>query len=72
MDIPRFIVKMFRYFYEKISGKKLKPYKDPPFIIGDFRIFQFNYFPFEYFKRKFLLFQISRKYKAIARQDEAF
>lgn len=70
--IPRSLIKIARYLYRKLARKELKPYKDPFFIKGDFHIFRFNYFPFEYLKRKFLLFQISQKFKTIQMQDEAF
>ena len=72
VSIPRLLLKTARYLYSKMTKKQLKPYKDPFFIKGDFSIFRLNYFPFEYFKRKFLLFQISRKFKILQMQDEAF
>ena len=62
-------IKVCRYLYSKVTKKVLPPYEDPFFVRGDFRVFQLNYFPFEYFKRKFLLFQISRKFKVLQAQD---
>lgn len=72
LNIPRAIIKTYRYFFSKITKKQLAPYKDPIFVKGDFKIFKFNYFPFQYFKKQFLLYQINRKFKMLSEQDIAF
>lgn len=56
----------------KITRRKLAPYTDPFFVKGDFKLLKFNYFPFEFIKRRFLLWQIYRKFKMIWYQDRAF
>ena len=71
MSIPRVLFKMFRWTWYKLLRKNPPPYRDPFFVIGNFRFLQFNYFPFELFKRWFLLWQIRRKFKVLWYQDRA-
>jgi len=72
LNIPRLIVKICRWIFAKITGRKLGPYQDPFFVRGNFKLIRFNYFPFEFLKRRFLLWQIYRKFKMIWYQDRAF
>lgn len=72
LNIPRVTLKILRYLYSKLLRVKLEPYEDPWFIKGDFSVFKFNFFPFEFFKRRFLLWQIRRKFTMIWLQDRAF
>lgn len=72
LNIPRLIVKICRWIFAKITGRKLGPYTDPFFVRGNFSLIKFNYFPFEFLKRRFLLWQIYRKFKMIWYQDRAF
>jgi hypothetical protein len=64
--IPRwFIYKPFRFLYYKLSGQKAPAYKDPWWIKENFDLLDFNYYPFESLKKKWLLYQINRKFTAI-------
>ena len=72
LNIPRVTVKVCRWLFAKLTRRKLAPYEDPFFVRGNFRLFRFNYFPFEMVKRRFLLWQIYRKFKMIWYQDRAF
>lgn len=72
MNIPRTIYKILRWIYYKLIRKTPPPYEDPWFVTGNFRVFRFNYYPFEFIKRRFLLYQIRRKFKMLWYQDRAF
>jgi hypothetical protein len=72
LNIPRLIVKICRWIYSKITKRKLDLYKDPFFVRGNFKLLRFDYMPFEFLKRRFLRWQISRKFKMIWYQDRAF
>lgn len=72
LHIPRLIYKVIRWLISKITKKDLKDYEDPWFIRGNFRLARFNYFPFEGIKRRFLIWQINRKFRRLWHEDRAF
>ena len=72
LNIPRLLYKVLRWSWSKITRKDLAPYQDPWCIRGNFRIARFNYFPFEGLKRKFLIWQINRKFRRLWLEDRAF
>jgi hypothetical protein len=41
-------------------------------VRGYFKFLKLNYLPFEFFKRRFLLWQIKRRFSLIAEEDKAF
>jgi LETM1 and EF-hand domain-containing protein 1 len=71
--VPRwFFYKPIRFAYYKLQKKTAPPYKDPWWIMENFRVFEFNYYPFEDLKRRWLLRQINNKFVATKEEDLAF
>jgi hypothetical protein len=71
--LPRWLIyKPYRYISYKLRGETPPPYKDPWWIKENFRCLRFDYYPFESLKRKWLIWQINRKFTQIKEQDLAF